>query len=50
MIRGLKRIRKMREAEEETLKELLEDVQDRMKQQEDGRYVEGTRGLHGLMR
>ena len=39
MIRGLKRIRKIRE-EEETRKELLEDVQDRKKQQEDDMWKE----------
>ena len=36
---GLKRIRKLRE-EEETLKELLEDVQDKKKQQEDDMWNE----------
>ena len=38
VIRGHKRIRKLRE--EETLKELLEDVQDRKKQQEDDMWKE----------
>ena len=39
IIRGLKRIRKLRE-EEETFKELLEGVQDRKKQQEDDMWKE----------
>ena len=38
--RGLKRIRKIREEEEETLQDLLEDVQERKKQQEDEMWKE----------
>ena len=45
VIRGHKRIRKLRE--EETLKELLEDVQDRKKQQEDDMWKE--LGLHDFL-
>ena len=47
--RGLKRIRKMR-GEKETLKELLEDSQERMKQQEDDMWkdLEDT-WPHGML-